>query len=76
MTLRNKTVFDDHKEFHVIPLAVTRREAAKMLGLSEKTIFNLTNSGELTCVKIGRSVRYPVQALHDFIKRNEVGEQS
>ena len=56
------------------PILLKRDEAAKLLRVSEKTIFNLTTSGKLPCVRIGRNVRYSLQTLHDFINSNEVIE--
>ena len=42
----------------VTPLLVDRREAARLLSLSERTIFTLTKSGQLPSKRIGRNVRY------------------
>jgi len=50
------------------PILLKRPDAAKMLNVSKKTVFNLTKSGMIPCVRIGRAVRYPVQALHDYIE--------
>lgn len=50
-------------------LAVTGREAAKMLSISERTLWSLWQQGELTRIHIGRSVRYPVADLVAFIDR-------
>lgn len=44
-------------------LLYTRREAAVMLHLSERTLYTLTERGELPAVKVGRSVRYYHQDL-------------
>lgn len=42
------------------------RQAAEALAVSERTIFNLTKSGDLPSVRIGRSVRYRMKDLEHF----------
>ncbi len=46
-------------------------EAAHLLSLSRKTIYDLMRRGELASLKIGGSRRIPLTALHDFIARLE-----
>lgn len=48
-------------------LLVTAREAAAALSISERSLWGLTNQGLLRCVRIGRSVRYAVDDLREFI---------
>jgi excisionase family DNA binding protein len=48
-------------------LLLTPVEAADALGLSRTRIYELMASGELPSVKIGRSRRISVAALHEFI---------
>lgn len=51
------------------PVLVTAREAAKMLAVSERTLWTLTNSGELPRVPIGaRGFRYDVADLRAWIE--------
>ncbi len=40
------------------PMLLMGREAAKILSISERTLFTLTKAGEIPAVRIGRSVRY------------------
>ncbi len=42
-------------------------EAAASLGLSERTLWSLTQSGEIPSLKIGRLVRYSPAALQRWI---------
>lgn len=44
-------------------LLVDTQEAARMLSLCKRTVFTLTQNGELPTVRIGRSVRYRVVDL-------------
>ncbi len=47
---------------------LTPREAAKRLGICEKTLWTLTNRGRMRSVKIGRSVRYDPADLNQWIE--------
>jgi excisionase family DNA binding protein len=49
------------------PLLLTPREAATALAISERTLWTLTKSGALPAVRLGRSVRYSVDALREHI---------
>ena len=50
-------------------LALTYREAAASLGVCERTLWGMVRDGKLSAIRIGRSVRIPVQALQDFVQR-------
>ncbi len=50
-------------------LLVTSREAAKLLSISERTLWSLAHSGELKVLRIGRSVRYAVADIEEYIDR-------
>jgi excisionase family DNA binding protein len=52
----------------IAPLALRPREAAAALGLSVSTVERLTRAGKLPCVKLGRSVLYPVAMLEEFLR--------
>jgi excisionase family DNA binding protein len=49
--------------------SVASDEAAVILRVSPRTLWGLTNNGDLRCVKIGRSVRYDRRDLAAYIKR-------
>lgn len=49
-------------------LLLTPREAAQTLGVSTRTLFTWTASGQLPAVRLGaRSVRYAMSDLENFI---------
>jgi len=48
-------------------LLYTVREAAALLSISERKLWTLTNTDELKCVRMGRSVRYSINNLQEFI---------
>jgi excisionase family DNA binding protein len=49
---------------------LTTPEAAHVLGVSERTVVRLINSGQLAVTKIGRTTRISTQVIRDFISRN------
>jgi excisionase family DNA binding protein len=55
----------------VIPLAVRKKEAARMLGVSEKTLYNWTKAGKLKATKNGTArsdaVLYSIADLQAFL---------
>lgn len=53
------------------PLLLTAREVAKSLAVSPRTVWALTASGALACVRIGRAVRYDVEDLRAFVARQK-----
>jgi predicted DNA-binding transcriptional regulator AlpA len=60
-----------------VPLALRPREAAKALGISARTLWNLTAPrGPIPCVRIGRgkrkSVLYPVAELQAWLAQQTV----
>jgi excisionase family DNA binding protein len=52
-------------------LLLQSHEAAKRLSISTRTLNKLACSGSLPCVRIGRSVRYSVDALKKWIRETE-----
>ena len=48
------------------PLLLTAPEVAKSLAVSPRTVWGLTASGALPCIRIGRAVRYDVEDLRAF----------
>lgn len=54
-------------------LLLTARDAAAVLAISPRTLWAMTASGELPCVRIGRSVRYTPRDLADYIERQREG---
>ena len=54
------------------PLAVNSKDAARMLSISERTLFKLTKEGKITCRKVGWRSLYPVAALKAFLETPEI----
>jgi excisionase family DNA binding protein len=49
------------------PLLLDERAAARALSISDRTLSKLRKKGKLTCVRIGRAVRYEVAELQRWI---------
>ena len=49
-------------------LTVNRREAAAMLGISERLLWTWTYAGEIPHVRIGTRVLYPVKILSEWLE--------
>lgn len=58
------------------PILLTIPEAARRLNIGRTLAYELIGAGTLEVVHIGRSVRVPVDALHDFVQRRRIEEQS
>jgi excisionase family DNA binding protein len=52
---------------------LTPREAAGVLRISERLLWDLTDKEEIACVKIGRLVRYSPADLQAWIDRTKAG---
>jgi hypothetical protein len=51
------------------PLAIRAMEAARLLSISERTLFALSQPrGPIPCIRLNRSVRYSVDALRRYVE--------
>ena len=50
------------------PLAVNSKDAATMLGVSERTVFNLASEGKIVCKKLGWRSLYTVASIKAFLE--------
>ena len=55
------------------PLLLTPRQAAEALQISERKLWSMKASGEIPHVLLGRSVRYPVADLQQWIEERMKG---
>lgn len=49
-------------------LLLTVRETAELLSISERKLWNLTNENDIPSIRIGRSVRYSIEDLQQWIE--------
>jgi excisionase family DNA binding protein len=54
-------------------LTVNRKEAAAMLGISERLLWTWTNAGQIPHVRIGARVLYPVESLRQWLEQQTSG---
>jgi len=52
-------------------MLLTARQAAAVLSISERTLWGLTDGGEIPVVRIGRAVRYDPRDLQTWIDRHK-----
>lgn len=62
-----------HEASGVIDALLTYRQAAKVLGVTERTVWSLVNVGTLPAVRFGRSLRIDPVDLRAFIERAKRG---
>jgi excisionase family DNA binding protein len=58
-------------DLRATPLLVSIRASAKMLGVSERTIWSMADDGRLPCVRIGRRRLFSVASLESWIARQQ-----
>lgn len=61
-------VLKDHE-----PLALRPRDAARMLGISTRTLWSWTDQGIIPSAKVGRAVLYSVTALEQWLAERTKG---
>lgn len=57
-------------------MALSRREAAKAIGISERKLWSMTVSGEVPHAKLGRRVIYPIDKLRQWMDKHTKGGKS
>jgi len=50
------------------PNLLTPKHAAERLAISPRKLWSLTASGDIKCLRIGRSVRYDLASLSEFLE--------
>ncbi len=55
------------------PMLVNSSDAALLLAISKRKLWELTNTGEITCVRVGRLVRYSPEDLYEWIECKKRG---
>ncbi|QDU56734.1 helix-turn-helix domain-containing protein [Aeoliella mucimassa] len=55
------------------PTLLSPKQASEALSISPRKLWTMTASGEITCVRLGRSVRYSVAELHRLVSASSEG---
>jgi excisionase family DNA binding protein len=53
------------------PMLLRKQEVAHLLQISVRTLEGFTNSGEIPCVRLGRSIRYRLDSVERAIQSLE-----
>lgn len=56
----------DTQAGQIEPIAVNARQAAKLLGLCDRTVLRLAKDGKIPSVKVGTRVIFSIQALREW----------
>ncbi|MFN3167008.1 MAG: helix-turn-helix domain-containing protein [Phycisphaeraceae bacterium] len=59
---------DERQPAEAVESLMTYQEAAKVLGITDRTLWELVRKGELRNVRVGRSVRIDPADLRQFIE--------
>ncbi len=54
-------------------LALRPKDAARALNIGERLLWSMTNRGEIPCVRLGKAVLYPVDALREWLAQRAKG---
>ena len=58
------------------PLLITREEAARLLTISERKLWELTNARKVPCIRFGRAVRYDAGDLREWVESQKEWPES
>ena len=58
------------------PMVVDEEQAAQMLGISRRMVFEFRSKGELQYVKLGRLIRYRVSDIQTVLERKRIETNS
>ena len=58
-----------------LKLLLTEQEAAAALGISRRTLWTLRNTRQIPSIRIGKCVRYSVEALKNWIEQQDTNNQ-
>jgi len=47
---------------------LTVAEVAELMRVSKMTVYRLVHAGDLTAVRVGRSLRVPEEAVHEYLR--------
>ena len=56
-------------EVHTQPLPLRVEEAAKILAVSKSKLYELIRAGLIPHIRIGRSLRVPIETLRNWIEK-------
>jgi len=64
------TPVGDSSNADLLAFLIDERKAARLLGISPRTLWTLRKSGKIPAIQIGRLVRYSLEDLNRFVQQN------
>lgn len=58
-----------YRSFDELPLTLRVEDLMPILGIGRNTAYELVRSGKIRCIRIGRQLRIPKDALQDYLSR-------
>lgn len=62
----------NHQDLTSTPDVLTITDLQKTLNVGRSTAYRLVNSGDIGCVRIGRSIRIPRKYVSNFLQNNSI----
>jgi len=73
---REKEILTDAGGLIMDAILIRAEEAAKLLGVGRSKIYSMMASGGLPVVRLGRSVRVPIEGLREWIAQQTRSSQA
>ena len=58
-----------YRNLHDLPVTLRVYDLMPILGIGRNTAYELTRSGQIRSVRIGRQIRIPREALLEFLRK-------
>ena len=62
-------------QIEIKPLTYSVAEAAKVLGVSKQTMYDVCHVDDFPVIRIGRCIKIPIEAFHIWIENQAGGRQ-
>lgn len=69
ITVHNRGEQRNMNDFEHMPDVLTIPECQQVLRIGRSTAYRLIQSGELRCIRIGRSIRIPKKYVMEFVSK-------
>ena len=61
------TVVTAPSDVNAVPLVYSVVDVAKILKIGRSSVYSLVKSGQLRCVRVGKTIRIPQRALMEYL---------
>lgn len=63
---------NNYRSFNELPLTLRVEELMPILGIGRNTAYELVRSGQIRSIKVGKQIRIPKDALHEYLSGKEI----